>query len=143
MFVRTDNILVNKRPRNFAEVVRQRELGIPDYVVNGNFLDEFYHAPVADRQSFLDTEPPQSSAGVIDKHDLALFAATAEKLANDYGLNAPAWVNKRAYCLAEPDIAGYAVDQLPAPLVRIMMEESPREFSKRNLFVSENLLTRM
>jgi hypothetical protein len=135
--------LTKRRPVNFSEVVRQRELGVPDYVTNGDFLDAFYAAPLEQKQSFLDVEPPETDCDAITGRSLALFAATAEKLAHEFGLDVPAWVNKQRYFLDNEDIAGYRADDLPPGLVAILRTEAPVEFARRNLFVSDNVLTRM
>lgn len=131
------------RPQNFAEAVRQLEVGVPSYVVMGDFLDEFYRSPLSEKQAFLDREPPASSA--LEKVMAVNYAATAEKLAHDFGLDVPAWVEKPQYFLkAGEAIYGYrSYAETRADLAEILREESPAEFARRNLFVSANALTRV
>jgi hypothetical protein len=140
--VRLDEVLLRGRPRNFPEMVRLMELGVPGYVVNGDYLDEFYRAPKEARQSFIEYEPPPSDIPEADEVFYAHCAAVAEKFAHDYGLQVPAWVDEPKYFLKEPDIGGYREDQLPEQLVQSMYKESPIEFSRHNLFVTANALVR-
>jgi probable addiction module antidote protein len=141
-FVRDDVTLLRKRARNFPEMVRQLELGVDDYVVNGDFLDEFYHAPQEERQSFIAFAPARSSSPKADRFFYAHCAAETEKLARDYGLAVPQWVDNPRYFLDEPDYAGYTVDQIPERLKESLERNSPPEFSKRNLYVTANVLER-
>jgi hypothetical protein len=118
--VRDDAVLLKKRARNFPEMVRQLELGVADYVVNGDFLDEFYHAPQSERQSFLDYEPTQSSIPQTDDVFYAHCAAEAEKLAHDYNLKVPEWTGNPRYFLSEPNIAGFEPDQVSPELAPLL-----------------------
>jgi hypothetical protein len=139
---REDSVLLRSRARNFPEMVRQLELGVADYVVNGDFLDEFYHAPQKERQAFIDYEPPRSTAPQIDQYFYVHCAAEAEKLAHDYGLQVPQWVNNPHYTLDEPDYAGYTVEQIPARLKESLEKTAPPEFAHRNMYVTANALVR-
>jgi hypothetical protein len=140
--IRDDATLRRSRALNFPEMVRQLEIGVADYIVNGNFLDEFYHASQEKKQSFIDPEPPRSHSPKVDKYFYAHCAAEAEKLAHDYGLRVPGWVNKPLYFLDEPDYAGYTAEQIPPRLAESLKRNSPEEFSRRNLFITANALVR-
>jgi hypothetical protein len=123
-------------------MVRQLEIGFADHIVNGNFLDEFYRAPQEARQSFIDLEPPRSSSPKADKCFYAHCAAEAEKLAHDYGLRVPSWVDDPPYFLNEPDYAGHTAEQIPSRLAESLKRSSPEEFAPRNLFITANALAR-
>jgi hypothetical protein len=140
--VRDDGTLLRKRARNFPEMVRQLELGVAEYVVNGDFLDEFYHAPQAERQTFIDYEPPRSTSPKAGWHFSVHCAAEAEKLAHDYNLKVPPWVDNPRYFLDEPDYTGYSIEQIPARLKESLENSSPPEFARRNMYVTANALTR-
>jgi PHD/YefM family antitoxin component YafN of YafNO toxin-antitoxin module len=140
--VRADEVLLRGRPQNFAEMVRLLELGTPGYVVNGDFLDEFYHAPAEARQSFIDFEPPPSTAPEADAVFYAHCAAVAEKLAHDYNLQQSSWVERPQYFLARPIYGNFPQDLVTEKMKTLMESDSPPEFSRRNLFVSSNALTR-
>jgi hypothetical protein len=140
--VRPDEELLRTRPRNFPEMVRQLELGDENYLVNGNYLDAFYRASEKDRQSFIWLEPSSSKTPAADEVFYAHCAAVAEKLAHDYDLIVPDWVNKPRYFLREPLYGGFREDLLTDDLVRMMREVSPKEFSRHNLFVTPNALVR-
>jgi hypothetical protein len=140
--IRSDETLARQRPRNFPEMVRQLELGIPIYVVNGNFLDEFYHAKTEERQSFLDYEPQKSNVHEADLCFYAHCAAVAEKLAHDYELDVPKWVDKPEFILNEPDYGGFDSRVVDSTLVAVLQSETPIEFAKHNLFTTSNVLVR-
>ncbi|MCL2826351.1 MAG: hypothetical protein FWD72_02970, partial [Eggerthellaceae bacterium] len=100
--VRNDAVLIGSRAHNFPESIRQLELGKDKHVVNGDFLDEFYHAPKDQRQSFIDFEPPQSPSQTADRYFYAYCAAEAEKLAHDFNLTVPLWVERQYFFLEKP-----------------------------------------
>jgi len=108
------------------------------YIVLGDFLDEFYRLDTAARQLMI-AEAPPVRANVPREHT-SLLAASAHKLANDYGLTVPAWVMNRKFRLAgEP----YFDCNAKGNLRLLFMYKSPTEFKYRNLFVDENFLTRV
>jgi hypothetical protein len=140
--VRSDQELLRGRGRNFPEIVRQLELGVASSVALGDFLDGFYRAVQIKRQSFIDHEPPISNAPQADDVFYTYCAALAEKLAHEYDLQTPAWVNKQKYVLRVPNYGGYREEQLSAKMIHLMRQESPPEFVRHNLFVSPNALVR-
>ena len=125
------------RPKSLAEVAELALRGEPfDWWFN-NFLDEFYAAPNADA---LLTEPPliaphNEKLGAIQD---AYLAAAAEELARTFDLPWPMWSNREERKLRQPWFAS----QL-ASLRAVLILESPPGFRSRNLFVSENALTRV
>jgi len=131
-----------RRPKNFIEIMELRKSGVPAYVTNGDFLDEFYAAPNRLKQSFLDDEPPLIKGVEITPSALAQFAAIAEKLAHDYDLHVPEWTSKPIYYLDTPYLAGKPANEYPRELIECLIDETPIEFSKRNLIVTDNILER-
>ncbi len=101
-----------------------------------NFLDGFYAEPDA---AALAPEPPllaktNTRFGAIED---AYLAATAEWLAWKFDLSPPHWVFGESRFLRRPWFASSL-----AALRGILLLESPAPFRSRNLFVSENALSR-
>ena len=132
-----------KLPKNFLDVVAQRELGVESYVVLGNFLDTFYAAKQSDHSSFIASEPPLSR--LVGKKEYAYYAAMAESLAQMYKLSVPSWTNKHYYFLSEQDadVIGRAPGVLRPEHEDLIRRETPSPFARRNVFVSPNALTRI
>lgn len=106
------------------------------YLCIGDFLDEFYRADSKSRSTILEAPPDFS----IDSVQLAYLASVVHKLANDYGLTAPAWVfDERCYLRDKPFFGCKAKGNLRL----LFMYKSPTEFKHRNLFVDENVLQRV
>ena len=111
--------------------------GIDFYLLLGDFLDEYYRASEQEKSEMLRVAPVD-----MDNPEYVPFlAATAHKLSNDYGLTPPAWVfDRRTYLPGrEPFFACNANGNLRL----LFMYKSPSEFKHRNLFVDENVLTRV
>lgn len=68
----------------------------------------------------------------------AYLAATAEKLARDNGYPVPAWAGSEE---RKPNYPWFASPL--AALRAVLILESPAAFRSRNLFISENALTRV
>jgi hypothetical protein len=125
------------RPKTLAEVAQltlQEESF--DFCL-ANFLDGFYSAPTPEALSV----SPVLLAPVIGKlggvQD-AYLAATAEHLAWTNGFPVPDWVAAEARKLHHPWFAS------PLAAVRtVLLLESPAAFRARNIFVSENALSRV
>ena len=101
-----------------------------------NFLDEFYAAPSA---LALEVEPALLAPefGELGRVQDAYLAATAEELARRFSLAQPDWLSKECRHLRRP----WFVTPLAA-LRAVLLLESPPAFRARNLFVSENALSR-
>jgi hypothetical protein len=101
-----------------------------------NFLDDFYAAPaatgLADAPEFL--EPHFGELGQVED---AYLAATAEELARRFNLPMPQWTAGERRQLHRPWFASPL-----AALRAVLLLESPASFRARNLFVSENALSR-
>jgi len=125
------------RPKTLAEVAELTSRGQPFDLCLANFLDEFYGAP---HESTLCQSPELLAPKFGDQGRVqdAYLAATAEYLAAAYHFPIPAWVVDEVRKLHRPWFAS----QL-ASLRAVLLLESPPTFRARNLFVSENALTRV
>jgi len=124
------------RPKTLADVARMTLAGDSFDRCIANFLDAFYSAPTVDPVA---EEPPLLALrlGDIGRVQDAYLAATAEELANRYNFPAPVWARSPERALHEPWFAS------PMGALRaVLLVESPPAFRARNLFVSENALSR-
>ncbi len=123
------------RPRSLAEVAELVLDGAPFHPSLKEFLDEFYPRPskeaLADEPARLETASPEGR--IYD----AYLAATAEALAYRTGLNTPGWAYAETRKLRHPWFA-----LTFASMRAVLLLESPAPFRSRNLFVSENALSR-
>jgi len=123
-------------PKTLAEVAAWAAEGDSFDLCLRNFLDGFYAKPNA---AALQKEPVRLAEtnphfGQIED---AYLAATAEWLAWKFDLPPPAWAFDPSRSLRRPWFAS----QL-AGLRAVLIHESPAPFRSRNLFVSENALSR-
>ncbi len=121
------------RPQSLVEVARESTSQTDFNMFLSDFLDEFYSNSAYAK---IEVEPAQM-AGRFEKADVAdvELAAVAESLAERLKLPCPAWAEKRSMpypCFAYDD----------KELNDFLTQESPPPFRKRNLFVSENVLSR-
>ena len=124
------------RPKTLAEVAALAAQGDSFDRCLANFLDEFYAAPNA---AALAAAPallgPQ--VGDLGRVQDAYLAATAEELARRFDLPQPDWTVGESRQLRRPWFATPL-----AALRAVLLLESPPAFRSRNLFVSENALSR-
>jgi hypothetical protein len=124
------------RPKSLQEVAQLTLQGDSfDYCL-ANFLDDFYAAPSA---AALLSEPERLAPKLSELGQVqdAYLAATAEQLARDYALAMPAWAMSEERKLHRPWFASSL-----AALRAVLLLESPAAFRSRNLFISENALSR-
>jgi hypothetical protein len=102
-----------------------------------NFLDRFYVCPSAEA---LSAEPLLLSKcqGDIGHVRDAYLAGTAEELAARFALPVPEWTASCDRALHRPWFASTL-----GALRAVLLVESPPAFRARNLFVSENALSRV
>ena len=105
------------------------------YHYEGVFLDKFYKNPMLE----VIKDEPVSNPN-IPNFFYAYLAATVHRLANKYGLDVPKWVYKDKYFLDDdsPYFQCNAVGDTKIVLILL----SPPEFSMRNIFVNDTVLTR-
>jgi len=124
------------RPKTLAEVAQLTTGGDSFDGCLANFLDEFYAAPTA--KALADAPTLLASGfGEIGRVQDAYLAATAEELAAAHKFPVPTWTTADARRLHRPWFASPL-----AALRAVLLLESPAAFRARNLFVSENALTR-
>lgn len=124
------------RPKTLAEVAALTLAGDSFDRCLANFLDEFYAEPDTASLSPI----PQLLAprmGEVSRVQDAYLAATAEHLAGVYGFPVPAWTAADDRKLHRPWFASPL-----AALRAVLLLESPAAFRSRNLFISENALSR-
>jgi hypothetical protein len=124
------------RPKTLAEVAALAAQGDSFDRCLANFLDEFYAQPdpAALRATPALLAPQFGDTGRVQD---AYLAATAEELARRFDLPLPGWTMDEARQLHRPWFATPL-----AALRAVLLLESPPAFRSRNLFVSENALSR-
>jgi hypothetical protein len=123
-------------PKTLAEVAELTIEGESFDLCLRNFLDGFYAKPDVEA---LKAEPATLASKIpqLGAIEDAYLAATAEWLAWRYDLNPPAWAFAASRSLHRPWFASTLVS-----LRAVLLWESPAPFRSRNLFVSENALSR-
>ena len=124
------------RPKTLEEVAQLTLKGDSFDRCLANFLDEFYAAPTPQA---LAAAPPllEPTSGDTGRVQDAYLAATAEELARPRQFPVPAWTSAETRKLHRPWFASPL-----AALRAVLILESPPAFRERNLFVSENALSR-
>jgi hypothetical protein len=125
------------RPKTLAEVADLASRGESFDLCLREFLDEFYSRP---SQEALAAEPSRLREVLPSKGEVydAYLAATAEALADKARLDTPSWAYSPSRQLHHP---WFALNL--ASLRAVLLLESPAAFRSRNLFVSENALSRV
>lgn len=125
------------KPKTLAEVAELALQGESFDLCLREFLDEFYRRPA---QTALNHEPGLLREALPAKGEVydAYLAATAEALACRSNLNTPSWAYAKNRQLHHPWFA-----LTLASLRAVLLLESPAAFRSRNLFVSENALSRV
>jgi hypothetical protein len=123
-------------PKTLAQVSEMTANGESFDLCLKNFLDDFYGKPTTEalQPEPLRLAPKNPKFGEIED---AYLAATAEWLAWKFALTPPAWAFDQTRALRRPWFASSL-----AGLRAVLLIESPAAFRSRNLFVSENALTR-
>ena len=124
-------------PKTLAEVAELTARGESFDLCLRNFLDAFIAEPAAEA---LAPEPVRLADNLpeLGRVEDAYLAATAEWLAWKFNLHPPRWAFDDARVLRRPWFAS----QL-ASMRALLLLESPAAFRSRNLFVSENALSRV
>lgn len=104
-----------------------------------NFLDQFYAAPLSTKHLLLQGGVPSRLRAILKDDGVAdaYLAALATHLANMIHISPPAWAASESRRPAKPWFA------LNSPEARIwLLTQSPAAFRERNLFISEDALSR-
>lgn len=99
------------------------------------FLDDFKRSH--NKIEMIWDEPPLEK---FDKEKVSVLAAVAHKLANDYKLSPPQWVNKDIYCLPYPIFSFNTTNKEYQEYLR---NNTPFEFASRNIFYGNNAIERV
>lgn len=123
-------------PKTLAQVAELAAQGESFDLCLRNFLDGFYAKP---DESALTTEPDRLAPKnpQFGRIEDAYLAATAEWLAWKFNLPPPHWAFDETRSLHRPWFASSL-----AALRAVLLIESPAPFRSRNLFISENALSR-
>lgn len=113
------------------------------WIAIGDFLDDFYRAATPAERLALVTDPPIDTSDTItsDPESLrwaALLAGAVEWLCHTYAVPTPDWIHRPEYALAEPWFL-YAGEKLRPWL----LESTPPEFVRRNVFCGDRALDRV
>lgn len=124
------------RPKTLAEVASLAAAGDSFDRSLSNFLDGFYATPDSTALAAAPVllAPHFGETGLVQD---AYIAATAEELARRFSLPQPTWTSGESRRLHRPWFATPL-----AALRAVLLQESPPAFRSRNLFVSENALSR-
>jgi len=126
------------RPKSLAEVSKLALQGHSFDLGLKEFLDEFYSHPSSESLA----EEPARLAEKLPENGLLLdayLAAVAEHLAFLRNVQAPGWAFAADRKMSEP---WFPMNTKYEPLRTLLLQESPPAFRSRNLFVSENALSR-
>ena len=112
---------------------------------SGNFLNRFYQSSQSRRQAILRKAPSK----IVENHfkgtyTTIWYSALAEQLAHDFLLRTPAWLNYYHEKLPYENFGGgdnkEHNEHLPASMKN--KNDAMRAFARRNIFITENELTR-
>lgn len=110
------------------------------WLMFGDFLDDFYRLKTKkEKYAMICDNLPDESIYYSDWKDKAFIAASVNKLCNDSDMKSPDWVYDDEYCLKKP----YFSMNTKSDLMVILLLESPKEFRMRNMYVEENVLSRV
>lgn len=134
-----NKIGIKESSNELSQVITESAMGKDFNLSLRGFLDFFYsYKDDKEKMTSLIIKEPKVYKNV-PHYQYAMCAATANKLANDYGLNVPSWIWKERYYAREMYFGGIKKGRL-----RIYnMLYSPAEFKHRGLFVDENILMRV
>ena len=103
----------------------------------GAFFDEFRRNN--DRHKLIEI-PPRPQAEDIDRVNLCILAAASHKLANDYGINVPEWVNEPLYKMSQPV---FAFNTTNKEYQEFLKQDTPYEFASKNIFHGADAIERV
>jgi len=107
-----------------------------EYTLFGQFLDDFRNEK-DDKYALIQDEPNNKTGMELF---ICILAATAHKLANDNDLPVPEWVLKQQYVYTG---VHYAFNTQIEEYREHLKKTSPAEFKQRNIFLGDNVLSRI
>ncbi len=108
-----------------------------EMLLYGQLLDNFYSAKTDNEKlSLIIDEPEYNEQHIVF---LCMLAGTVEKLAKNYNLPIPEWVNEDKYVMKN---IYYAFDTQNPEFQKYLSETTPDEYKKRNIMVGESMLER-
>jgi hypothetical protein len=122
---------------SIKKIAHETNAGGDFYLLLGDFLDEFYKAAPEIQIEMLREKPDDMKRSEF----IPFLAASAHKLADDGALRPPRWTFERRCYL--PGMKPHFGCNAKGNLRLLFMYKSPIEFKHRNLFVDENVLTRV
>lgn len=107
------------------------------YVI-GSFLDSIRNSFKSGElsENYFEKEPKWDNS--ISGNTKAAFAGYCHSLCHEFGFKVPKWLFKKDYYLEDPYFANNAQGILRVAL----LVESPNEFASRNVYFSENCMSR-
>lgn len=134
--VNDEKVIVNER--EYISAADVASMPGEDYtLLYGQFLDDFRHRDQPGK-AMLIAEPPRSLPDRPAYYD-AMLAASCESLAKDFSLSVPSWVYDPHYYLPSPV---YAFDTNIPEYRKLLEDTTPGEFSSRNVFFGDTVMTR-
>ena len=100
------------------------------------FLDAFFAAGEHDKYKMTHDEPAELP---LNHEMMAFLASSVHKLTREARIIVPNWVFQEKFVLKRPFFVGNPSDKLRL----VYLVESPPEFKMRNIFTSENTLSRI
>jgi len=128
-----------------TEIKAQRELTHIDlnYVITQKdftfalceFVDEFKRS---NNKYEMIKYPPTAKSET--KENICILAAVVHKLANDYNLSVPEWVNAPLYKMPYPIFAHNTIN---IEYQEFLIKDSPAEFADKNIFYGSRAIERV
>ena len=100
-----------------------------------SFLDEFKRSN--NKEQMIEHPPPSSG---IEQVNLCILAAASHKLANEYEIDVPSWVYEPLYKMPYPV---FAFNTQNKEYQKFLLEDTPYEFSSKNIFHGANAIERV
>lgn len=119
--------------RNISQLLDKED----EMLLYGQLLDNFYSTKTdSEKLSLIIDEPEYNEQHIVF---LCMLAGTVEKLAKNYNLPIPEWVNEDKYVMKK---IYYAFDTQNPEFQKYLSETTPDEYKKRNIMVGESMLER-
>lgn len=105
----------------------------------GTFLDVFRQTKDLSLRKEMLSEPPVENGSIEHHIYAASLAATVEELCIEFNIEIPDWVYLSEYVLEEPYFHGVTMPDYQ----KFLQENSLPSFKKRNIFVGDNVMSRV